>query len=81
MLRMIDYNGEYETAILSLVRGSNKEPVERSISRESLIILMDKMKNNSLKVVNKDDLEIFKELYRLGGVKWFDEQINLMEKI
>ena len=81
MLRMLDYNGEYETAIVSLVRGNNKEPVERQISRESVIIRMDKMKNNGLKVVDKDDSEIFKELYRLGGVKWFDEQVNLMEKI
>lgn len=81
MLRMLDYNSDYETAIISLVRGSNKEPIERQISRESLIILMEKMKNNNLKIVNKEDSEILKEIYRLGGVKWFDEQVNLMEKI
>jgi hypothetical protein len=78
---MLDYNSDYETAIISLVRGSNKEPIERQISRESLIILMEKMKNNNLKIVNKEDSEILKEIYRLGGVKWFDEQVNLMEKI
>jgi hypothetical protein len=81
MLQMLDYNIEYETAIISFIRGSNQDPIERQISREALVVIMDKMKSNGLKVAKEDDMIIFKELYKLGGVQWFDKQINLMEKI
>ncbi len=81
MLQMLDYNVEQETAMVSLVVGGGKEPVERTVSREALIILMDKIKSGgNIKGIREEDLMILKAIHKSGGVKWFDDQINAMHK-
>lgn len=80
-LKLNDYNVESETAEVSLFLSGEKGTITRTVSRDALIILMDKLEKGDLPAaVPEQDRSVMEAIKHAGGLIWLDTEVNKLEK-
>lgn len=80
-VKVTDYNVESEGLELSFFVGGELGTIVRTVSRDALSILLDKLAKKELPVdMPSTDVDLVKQVEKQGGISWIDLEINKMEK-
>lgn len=80
-VKLVDFNVESETLELSVFVGGDVGTILRTVSRDALGIIMDKISKNELPSdMPTEDRDLLNAIYRQGGLTWADHEINKLEK-